>query len=82
MGPKKDNDSSKVKRKNTNIMIAVKKEIIAKHENGPVGLKQSRVVPRDRKKKKNPLPNNNISLPHHFPLMPSTLLHTGMVKLN
>ena len=33
-GPKKDNDSSKVKRKNTNIMIDVKKEIIAKHENG------------------------------------------------
>ena len=33
MGPKKDNDSSKVKRKNTNIMIDVKKEIIAKHEN-------------------------------------------------
>ena len=30
----KDNDSSKVKRKNTNIMIDVKKEIIAKHENG------------------------------------------------
>jgi len=34
MGPKKDNDSSKVKRKNTNIMIDVKKEIIAKHESG------------------------------------------------
>jgi len=34
MGPKKDIDSSKVKRKNTNIMIDVKKEIIAKHENG------------------------------------------------
>jgi len=34
MGPKKDNDSSKVKRKNTNIMIDVKKEIIGKHENG------------------------------------------------
>ena len=34
MGPKEDNDSSKVKRKNTNIMIDVKKEIIAKHENG------------------------------------------------
>ena len=34
MGPKKDNDSSKVKRKNTNIMMDVKKEIIAKHENG------------------------------------------------
>ena len=33
MGPKKDNDS-KVKRKNTNIMIDVKKEIIANHENG------------------------------------------------
>ena len=30
-------------------------------QRGPVGLKQSRVVPRDRKKKKNPLPNNNIS---------------------
>jgi len=46
-----------------------------------VGLKQSRVVPRDRKKKKNPLPNNNISLPHCLPLTPSTLLHTGTVKL-
>jgi len=34
MRPKKDNDSSKVKRKNTNIMTDVKKEIIAKHENG------------------------------------------------
>ena len=34
MGPKKDNDSSKGKRKNTNIMMDVKKEIIAKHENG------------------------------------------------
>jgi hypothetical protein len=34
MGPKKDNDSSKVKRKNSNIMIDVKEEIIAKHENG------------------------------------------------
>jgi hypothetical protein len=29
MGPKKDNDSSKVKRKDTNIMIDVKKEIVA-----------------------------------------------------
>jgi secreted Zn-dependent insulinase-like peptidase len=28
------NDNSKVKRKNTNIMIDVKKEIIARHENG------------------------------------------------
>jgi transposase-like protein len=34
VGPKKDNDSSKVKRKNTNIMTDVKKQIIAKHENG------------------------------------------------
>lgn len=34
MGPKKDNDSSKVKRKMTRITIEVKKEIIAKHENG------------------------------------------------
>jgi len=34
MGPKKANDSSKVKRKNANIMIDVKKEIIAKHKNG------------------------------------------------
>ena len=51
-------------------------------ETGSVGLKQSRVVPRDRKKKKNPLPNNNISLPHHLPLTPSTLLRTGAVKLN
>jgi hypothetical protein len=33
MGPKKDDDSSKVKRKNTNIMIDVKKETIAEHEN-------------------------------------------------
>jgi len=44
--------------------------------NNEVGLKQSRVVPRDRKKKKNPLPNNNISLPHHLPFTPSTLLLT------
>ena len=46
--------------------------------NNEVGLKQSRVVPRDRKKrkKKNPLPKNNISLPHHLPLMSSTLLLT------
>jgi len=42
--------------------------------NNEVGLKQSRLVPRDRKKKKNPLPNNNFSLPHHLPLKPSTLL--------
>jgi len=47
-----------------------------------VGLKQSRVVPKDRKKKKNPLPNKNISLPHHLPLTPSTLLHKRTVKLN
>jgi hypothetical protein len=33
MRPKKDNDS-KVKRKMTRITIEVKKEIIAKHENG------------------------------------------------
>jgi len=32
-------------------------------------------VNRDRKKKKSPLPNNNISLPHHLPLTLSTLLH-------
>ena len=38
--------------------------------------KQSRVVPRERRKKKIPLPNNNISLPHHLPLTPSTLLLT------
>jgi len=44
--------------------------------NNEVGLKQSRVVPRDRKTKKKPLPNNNISLPHHFPLTPPTLLLT------
>ena len=50
--------------------------------NNEVSLKQSQVVPRVRKKKKNPLPNNNISLPHHLPLTPSTLLHTGTVKLN
>jgi len=54
----------------------------AKEDRGPAGRKQSRVVPRDRKKKKNPLPNNNISLPHHLPLMRSTVLHTGTVKLN
>jgi hypothetical protein len=30
MGPKRDNASSNVKRKNSNIMIDVKKEIIAK----------------------------------------------------
>jgi hypothetical protein len=34
MGPKKDNNSSKVKRKNPNIMIDVKRELTAKHENG------------------------------------------------
>jgi len=34
MGPKKGNDSRKVRKKNTNIMTDVKKEIIAKHENG------------------------------------------------
>ena len=34
MGPKKDNDSSKVKGKITRITIKVKKEITAKHENG------------------------------------------------
>ena len=34
------------------------------------------------KNKENPLPNNKISLPHHLPLTPSTLLHTGAVKLN
>jgi len=44
--------------------------------NNEVGLKQSQVVPRDRKKKNNPLPNNNILLPHHLPLTPSTLLLT------
>ena len=44
--------------------------------NNEVGLKRSRVVPRDRKNKKNPLPNNKIPLPHHLPLSPSTLLHT------
>jgi transposase-like protein len=33
MGPKKDNDS-KVKRKMIRITIEVKKEIVAKHENG------------------------------------------------
>jgi hypothetical protein len=73
MGPKKDNDSSKLKRKNTNIMIDVKKEIIAKHERVLVSLILLLA---------NPLPNNNISLPHHLPLTPSTLLHTGTVKLN
>jgi len=35
-----------------------------------------------KKKKKIPLPNNNISLPHHLPLTLSALLHTGTVKLN
>jgi len=44
--------------------------------NNEVGLKQSRVVPRHKKMKKNPLPNNNISLPHHLTLTPSTLLLT------
>ena len=34
MGPKKGDDSSKVKRKNTNIMTDVTKEFTAKHENG------------------------------------------------
>jgi hypothetical protein len=37
---------------------------------------------KDRKKKKKSLPNNNISLPHRLPLTPSTLLHTGTIKLN
>ena len=36
----------------------------------------TQAVNRDRKKKKNPLPNINISLPHHLPLTPSTLLLT------
>jgi len=36
---------------------------------------------RQKKEKESP-PNNNISLPHDLPLTPSTLLHTGMVKLN
>jgi len=40
------------------------------------------VEKKTEKKKKNPLPNNNISLPHHLPVTPSTLLHTGTVKLN
>jgi len=44
--------------------------------NNEVGLKESRLVPRERKEKKTPLPNNNISLPHHLPLSPSTLLLT------
>ena len=44
-------------------------------------LRNTQAVPRDRKKKKNPLPNNNMSLPHHLPLTPSTLLHTGTGKL-
>ena len=34
MGPKKDNDSSKMKRIMTRIMIKLKKEIIVKHEGG------------------------------------------------
>ena len=33
MGPRKANDSSKVKRKITNIMMDIKKEIITKNEN-------------------------------------------------
>jgi hypothetical protein len=37
---------------------------------------------KTKKKKKNPLPNNDISLPRHLPLTPSTLLRTGTVKLN
>ena len=37
---------------------------------------------RQKKRKRIPLPNNNISLPHHLPLTPSTLLHSGTVKLN
>jgi len=39
-------------------------------------LTNTQAVNRDRRKKKNPLPNNNISLPHHLPLTPSTLLLT------
>lgn len=34
MGPKKDNDSCKVKRKMTRITMRVETETIAKHENG------------------------------------------------
>ena len=30
---------------------------------------------------KNPLPNNNISLPHHLPLTPSALHHTGTYSM-
>ena len=45
-------------------------------------LKQSRVVPRERRKKKIPLPNSNISLPHQLPLKPLTPLHVGAVNLN
>jgi hypothetical protein len=37
---------------------------------------------KKEKKKKNPFPNNDISLTHHLPLTPSTLLHTGTVKVN
>jgi len=82
MGPKKDNDSSKVKRKNTNIMIDVKKGIIAKHETGVRVSGLATKFGMAKSRRKIPLPNNNISLPHHLPLMPSTLLHTGTVKLN
>jgi hypothetical protein len=70
MGPKKDNDSSKVKRKNTSIMIDVKKEIIVKHENG--------VRISDLATGYLLIPFQTITLP----LTPSTLLHTGTVKLN
>ena len=74
--------------------------------NNEMGLKQGRVVPRDRKKKKK-IPFQTITFhflttfhlsrqlsssspstyavnspPNHLPLTPSTLLHTGTVKLN
>jgi len=45
-----------------------------------VGLKQSRVVPTDRKKKKNPLPNNNISLPHDLLLTPLSRARRAQLK--
>jgi hypothetical protein len=48
LGPKKDNDSSKVKRKNTNIIIDVKKYIIAKHENGVRAKRQKKEPPSKR----------------------------------
>ena len=73
MGPKKDNDSSKLKRKNTTIMIDVKKEIIVKHENG--------VRVSDLATQFGMAKSTICTILKNRETMPSTLLHTGTVKL-